>query len=85
MVVYFENCLRLRIAGQILRLPSDCICAALTLYHRYRRAHSGDTHEQRMLAACLFCASKLEEVTVPFRFSSIGTCVLRPNAARRIC
>lgn len=65
VVEYWEDCLRLRIVAQILQLPADCVCSALTLLHRFRR--STTLTPRHLIAACLFSASKLEEVvSLPF-------------------
>eukprot|EP00210_Caulerpa_lentillifera_P001373 g1321.t1 len=65
MVPYHLKALVLRSCVQVLRLPPDCVSTALILLHKFKRAQSANPRtpvdEDLLIAACIFCAAKLEE------------------------
>ncbi|CAD7695382.1 unnamed protein product [Ostreobium quekettii] len=62
VVPYFQECLLMRAAAQVLNLPLECTSTALTFAHKfYAAAPQAASREDLVPAACLFCAAKVEE------------------------
>lgn len=61
---YVREAQLLRAASELLRLPQAVIATALTFLHRFYKACPTAANEPKIASACLFLASKVEEVQV---------------------